>query len=100
AADRGPARAARVLPLARDRQLDDRGRNRREQPEQQRADDAERRVVVATDPEGEIADVRDRRGDRGDHGGKQDVAVADMGELVRKYAAQLVLAQQLADALR
>ena len=60
---------------------------------------AERRLVVAADPEQHVGDVGDRAADRGGDRLDQDVAVADVAELVGEHAAQLVLGEQLEDAL-
>ena len=90
-----PRGVGQVLALARDGQLEDRGRKRREDDHRERAEHPERPVVLvsAAEEHAELERVRDA----GDHGAErggdrrdEDVAVLDVGELVREHAAHLV----------
>ena len=63
----------------------------------QRGDQAERRVVVVAEPEQHVGEVGDRGADRRGDRLDQDVAVADVRELVGEDAAQLVLGEQFGD---
>ncbi len=61
------------------------------------ATSSERRVVVATEPEQHVREVGDRGADRRGDRLDQDVAVADVGQLVGEDAAQLVLGEEFGD---
>ena len=80
-------------------ELDDRRRDRRQQHHRERPDQPERAVVVAADEQQHVGDPGDRAADRRRDARGQDVAVADVGQLVGEHAAQLGLAEQLRDAL-
>ena len=97
-ADQGGAGGIReVLALPRDGQLQDHRRDRRDDDRRQRAEHAERVVAVvgaAAEDHPELQDVGDGRDRRGDHRGDradEDVAVLDVGELVREHGADLIL---------
>ena len=91
------------LPGPRDRHLNDRGRERREDPRQEQPDGAERAVVVviaAAEEQDEARQERDAHPDGRRDGGDQDVAVGDMRELVRQHGSELALVQDLQDPAR
>ena len=65
AGDPGAGGVGRVLALPRDRELDDRRRDRRQEHHCQRSDEPERAVVVAAHEQQHVAQPRDRAADRG-----------------------------------
>ena len=93
-----------VLALARDAELQQRCSNWRDQDDEQSRDAAERTVVVVAAaeerrPEEDVADGGDGACDHGRDRRDQDVPVADVAELVREHAPDLVLRHQAHQAL-
>ena len=99
----GAGRVGHVLALPRDGDLDDHRRDRRQDDRGERPDQAERAVVVvAAEEQRELEEVGDGRDRAGDHRGDardEDVAVLDVGDLVREDALQLAAGQGVQDAL-
>ena len=96
-------RVGEILALPRDGELQDHRRDRRDEDRRQRADDAERAVVlVAAEQPAELEEVRDCRDCGADHRGDrrhEDVPVQHVGELVREHAANLLAGEVAHEAL-
>ena len=87
-----PSAVGGVFARAADRHLHQHGGDRRHDHHQQRADDAQGRNCCrgAAEEHAELRQHRDRAGDGRGDGHDQRVAIADVGELVRDHAGDLL----------
>ena len=101
AGEAGAGGVGLVLAGAADGHLDDGGGDGAEDEHQQGAEQAGAVVVVVAaerDEDRHVGQVGDDGGDRGGHGGDEDVAVVDVRQLVAEDGAQLPLVEDLEDA--
>ena len=97
-----PVASAGVLAAAADRHLDDAGGERAEDDQRQARQHVAALAVAPAEQHRQLREVGQERDDGRERGGDradEDVAVADVRELVAEHAAQLALVEQLEDAL-